>query len=276
MGVLDDLKKQAAEQKAREESEQQRREQRLAFYREQIKPRLESIYSYLHEFTEQLNYVTPDIPVTYELPEKRMLPELSQKNYVVKVDSSENISSVTLRFSCEAEGTLFIQEDEKGKFEKLKDFLYQHKLNYHTRQHKDEQQAVVGGDVTIEKKVPVLFQFDADIDNSCILLWIRNFEKLGTRKIILLPSQVHEQFLDDLGRYILRRSDTFMKLELAEEQRDKIREKIERDKAQKEQEMLIEEQRRLEEEQRAEEQKLVSRLKKQVKKIYGKATKDNP
>lgn len=276
MGLLDDLKKQAADQKARELSEQEQREQRFAFYKEQIQPKLANVYSYLHEFTEQVNYVTPEIRMSYELPEKRVLADLSQKKYAVKIDSSENTRSVMLRFFCEDDGELLVQEHEKRKFEKFQDFLFEHTLRYQSRPYKDDKRDVIGGEISIEKRVPILFQFDADVENSCILLWIVNFETLGKRKITLLPEQIDESFLDELGRFVLRQIDSFMALDLADAQRDRIREQVEQDKAEKEQEMLIREQERLEEEQRAEERKLVSRLKKQVKKIYGKTRSDDP
>ncbi|GMQ83585.1 MAG: hypothetical protein BMS9Abin06_0320 [Gammaproteobacteria bacterium] len=276
MGLLDDLKKQTADQRAREEAEQDEKAQRESVYREQIKPKLEQICSFLHEFSEHLNYIKPDTRVNYELPGKVVLDDLLQGNYSLKSDSRDTMTEIVLKFYCQAEGSLFIDTVEKDRFDRLKEFLYQNRIPYQTRNHKDSKQNVIGGEISVEKKVPVVFKFSADIDNSCIALWIRNFGSLGTRKFILFPGQISEQFLDSLGCYVMHETDSFIKLEMQDDQRLRIREKLEDEKQNLEQEIIIAERVRLEEEQQESQRKLLFRLKEQVRGIYGKVRKDAP
>ncbi len=276
MGLLDDLKKQTADQRAREEAEQDEKAQRESVYREQIKPKLEQIFSFLHEFSEHLNYIKPDTRVTYELPGKVILGDLLQGNYSLKSDSRNTMSEIVFKFYCQAEGGLFIDTMEKGRFNRLKEFLHQNRIPCQTRDHKDSKQNVIGGEINVEKRVPVVFKFSADIDNSCITLWIRNFGRLGTRKFILFPNQISEQFLDNLGRYVMHETDFFIKLEMPDDQRLRIREKLEDEKQKREQEIKIAERVRLEKEQQESQQKLLFRLKEQVRGIYGKVRKDAP
>ena len=61
MGVLDDLRKQSAEQRDREEAVQQREQEQQEFYQQEIRPRLEQAYTYLNELADQLNYLKPDL-----------------------------------------------------------------------------------------------------------------------------------------------------------------------------------------------------------------------
>lgn len=276
MGLLDDLKKKTADQRARDKAEQDEKAQRESIYREQIKPKLEQVYSFLHEFSEHLNYIKPDTGVTYELPGEVILDDLFQGNYSLKSDSRDTMSEIVLKFYCQAEGVLFLDAMGKEQFNRLIDFLYQNRIPYQTRVHKDSTNNVIGGEISIEKRVPVIFKFTADIDNSCISLWIRNFGCLGTRKFILFPSQISEQFLDNLGRYVMHETDSFIKLEMPDDQRLRIREKLEDEKQISEQEIKIAEQARLEEEQQESQQKLLFRLKEQVRVIYGKVRKDVP
>ena len=190
MGLLDDLKNQTADLKAREQRDREREAQQEAFFRDVIRPRLESIYGYLHQFVEQLNYLQPDISVDYTLPGDIALSGLAQGDYSLKVDSRENMSEVVLRFYCQTEGEVFFAVEHKGQFDKLRDIFHQSRLRYQTRTNKDAKQTVLGGDFTLEKVVPIVFSvYQADIENSSIILWIRNFEDLGLRRFVLPPKK---------------------------------------------------------------------------------------
>lgn len=273
MGLLDDLKKQTAEQQAKEQSARQLKEQQFAFFKQQLQPKLESLYSYLHEFSEHLNYIKPDIRVNYTLKGDITLSNLSQQDYVLKANSRENMSDVALRFHCRGEDTLYIEADNKAHFEQLKDFFYQHRLEYRARATKDERQIILGGDITLTRNVPVLFQFTADIDNGYVVLRIRNFEQLGVRQILILPHQIDAAFMDNLGHYLLREIDTFMKLEIEDEQRSRLQAVLARDKLRKLQETERAEQWQHEEEHRESAQKFGFRFKQQLKNVYTRVRK---
>ena len=272
MGLLDDLKKQSAEQKAKEQSERELKEQQFAFFKEEMQPKLEVIYSYLQELSEHLNYIEREITVSYSLGSNVTFADLRQKDYVLKINSRENISEIALRFHCRGESAMNIKAENESQFNQLKELFFQNRLDYQARETRDERRNVLGGDITVQQSIPVLFQFDADIENGCIVLKVRNFECLGVRKILLFPRQIDEAFLDNLGRYLLREVDTFMQLSMEEEHRNRLRESVEQEKLSKQQELELAEQRRLEEEQK-EKKNLAFRVTQQVKGIYGKVKK---
>lgn len=274
MGVLDELKQKSAEQQARETARREDQARREAFYRDEIKPRLEQLFGFLHEFSEHLNYVKPDIRTSYRLPENFRLQELRQGDYKLKCDSRESMTEIALRFFCQAEGNALIELTEKDRFNSMKEFLYRNRLAYQTRAYKDERHNVIGGQIAVEKKVPVIFKFEADITDSCIVLWIRNFTSLGVQKFILFPRQINDEFLEGLGRFVMREVDSFTKLELPEEQRRMIRAQIETERQAREEEIRQAEEARLKREQEEEQRKLVSRIKEQVRGVYERVKKN--
>lgn len=273
MGLLDDLKKQSAEQKAKEQSERELKEQQFAFFKEEMQPKLEAIYSYLQELSEHLNYIEREITVSYSLGSNVTLSDLRQQDYVLKINRRENMSEMALRFHCRGEDAMCIKAENESQFNQLKELFYQNRLDYQARETRDERRNVLGGDITVQKDIPVLFQFDSDIENGCIVLKIRNFEHLGIRKILLFPRQIDEAFLDSLGRYLLREVDTFMQLSMEEEHRNRLKESVEQENLSKQQELELAEQRRLEEEQEEKKKNLAFRVRQQVKDIYGKVKK---
>jgi hypothetical protein len=273
MGVLDELKQKSAEQQARETARREEQTRRETFYRDELKPRLEQLFGFLHEFGEQLNYVRPDVRASYRLPEDFRLDALSQGDYNLNCDSRDNMTEIAFRLFCKDEGKLLIELTEKDRFNSMKEFLHRNRLTYRTHEFKDERHNVIGGQITLERKVPVIFKFDADIENSCIVLWIRNFASLGLQKFILFPNQINDEFLDGLGRFIMRETDSFVRLELPEEQRLRIQANIERERQAKEEEIRKAEAARLRQEQEEEQNKLVSRLKEQVRGICQRVRK---
>lgn len=273
MGVLDDLRKQSAEQRAKEDAARHREQEQQEFYHKEIRPRLEKIYTYLNELAEQLNYIKPDLKHSYILPGGITLNGLKQENYSTEADSRDNMTKIGFKFYCQAEGEVDFRVEGKKNMDKLNEFMHQCRLRYKTSQIKDDIHTVIGAQVTVENIVPIGFQFNADIENGNIILWIRNFEKLGVRKIMLLPRQVNEGMLDDMGKYIVREAERFMQLDLDEQRKKELQEKIKQDRIRREIELKVAEQIRREEEQKEMESKLSYKIKKQAQEVLGKVKK---
>jgi hypothetical protein len=184
------------------------------------------------------------------------------------------MTEIAFRFFCQAEGNAPIELTEKDRFNSMKEFLYRNRLAYQTHAYKDERHNVIGGQITVEKTVPVIFKFEADIKDSCIVLWIRNFTSLGVQKFILFPRQINDEFLEGLGRFVMREVDSLTRLELPDEQRLMIRAQIETERQAREEEIRQAEQARLKREQEEEQRKLVSRIKEQVRGVYARVKKN--
>ncbi len=273
MGVLDDLKKQSAEQRAREDAQRQREQQQQEFYQQEIRPRLEQVYTYLNELTEQLNYIKPDLKFTYELPGGVQLASLKQENYSMEADSRDKMQQVAFRCYCQSPGEVVFRVEGKKTYDKLNEFMHQCRLRYKTSQIKDDMHNVVAAEISVENIIPITFQFNADIENGNIILWIRNFEKLGVRKIMLLPRQVNESMLDDLGKYVVREAERFMQLDIDEQSKKQLQERIRQEQIRRELELKVVEQMRQEEEQKEQQSKLMFRIKKQAQEVLEKAKK---
>ena len=273
MGVLDDLRKQSAKQREGEDADRQREQERQEFYQQEIRPRLEQVYTYLNELADHLNYVKPDLKFTYTLPGGVKLESLKQDDYGIEADSRDNMKKVTFKCYCHRDGEVQLRIEGKKTVDKLNEFMHQCRLRYKTSQNKDEKHNVIEAEITIENVVPIIFQFVADIDNGNIILWIRNFEKLGIRKIMLLPRQANEGMLDDLGKYIVREVDRFMQLDIDEESKKELQKKLKQDQIRRDLELKVIDQIRQEEDQKEQEGKLSFKLKKQAQGVLEKVKK---
>ena len=93
-------------------------------------------------------------------------------------------------------------------------------------EYRDDRHNLVSALFTVETKVPVAFNFELSEDKSTINLSIRNFEGLGTHLYRFQPEQIDEQFLDQMGRYLLRADNHFVRLEISDDERQKLRQRL--------------------------------------------------
>ncbi|MFO7602405.1 MAG: hypothetical protein R6X06_01170 [Gammaproteobacteria bacterium] len=226
MGLLDELRQQADSIRDSEENQKARAAQLEAWSRAQVRPKLTQIYTYLNELISHLEVVQPDTPVAYPLKGYGTLENLVQANYKLTTDSREDMRRVTLAFSCEAKGTVSFNVEGKPQVERLRELLMVCKLAFTSREYRDDRHNLVSAQFNVEAKVPVLFNFELAENKTTINLTIRNFEGLGTHVYRLQPEMIDEQLLDQMGLYILRADNHFLRLDMSEEERDRLRQRL--------------------------------------------------
>jgi hypothetical protein len=204
MGVLDDLKKQAESTKARQQAEEERREALESFCRTDILSKLSDLYTYLFELSEYLNYVKPEIALTYELEGCVSLDVLRQCAYEINVDSRQNMKKIDFDFPCEGDGEpVAFKVEGKKRAEETIQFLRNTGLTFRHKQRRGGQEALVTAQFVVERKVPVRFGFTANLEQGAIDLTIKNFEALRLLKLQVKPDAITEDYLEKLAKYIL-------------------------------------------------------------------------
>lgn len=227
MGVLDDLRKEAATVKAQEEharsSEQAQREAVL----KKIRPRMQRLYGYLRELSENLNVVDPDVRYDYEVEGFGPLKDLHHQAYRVSTPDNRTVNPVTFHFNCACEGGVKFHVKGKDAAERQRQYMWQHNLRFTSKNLVDGS-----GVFFLETFVPVTFEFEAQPDREAIRLRVRNLEGLGTNTTYFHPDQLNEEFLEEFGKAILRKHNRFAELSgnaLSEEARKRLRQQLAHD-----------------------------------------------
>jgi len=263
MGLLDDLRKQSTDLKKSRADDAAQQAELQAFYKANIHPAMTAIYTHINELVEHLNYVKPEINVPYTLTASGIKKNLKQHSYKITTDSSELMKQIILIFYCTDEEPIEFAAENKKNVEKHIEFLQRHKLQYTSQQYKDDNHEVSYANFKLDSKVKITILIEGDIQNSCIHLKFNNFQDLGLLKRDIKAEQVNEDFLDDMGKYLIRESFNFMKLDLSSKDRQKIQQKIKREELNRKLEMLeIEKQKKREAEEQAKKKKLFGFLSK--------------
>ncbi|MEJ2593159.1 MAG: hypothetical protein P8178_17550 [Candidatus Thiodiazotropha sp.] len=239
MSLLDDLKREAEQLKAEQgaDAEAQRLE---ACYQQRLRPAMLSILHYLSELTEQLKVVDPDVRVDYTLPGIGTVRGLHQEGYVVNADSTENTRTIRLRFQCVDEREREYAVKPKSSADETRDFLETQRMRYAEWPIRDPQQGVVGLNFQLAVKVDVNFIFKADPAQ---------------------PERISEEWLDNLGNYLLRRRKNLYELEITDEDKAAIRQRLEQAQRQREAELEAAILREREEREEARRNSLLGKLK---------------
>jgi hypothetical protein len=267
MSLLDDLKSQAEHIKAKEHARQQAEEDKDRQYREEILPKLEYVYGYLSELAEHLNCIVPDVYVSYDIAGKAKTPDLKQVSYEINVDSRKAMTRIDFEVTCEAEGETAFDIEGKKNIDHIRELLIKSGIKFEFKMKMNDLQVTHSGRFIIKNKVPARLSFIAEPEQGKVVIQLRNFDALGTHRMVIQPAQLTDEMMDRLGRYILREMSDFLQLEISEQDRHQIKEMLEKDRHRRQMELREAEWREQVEQARLEkerEKKLVNRVRKNL------------
>ena len=124
----------------------------------------------------------------------------------------------------------------EDNIKKLFDILASYKIQAKRKDFHDKSYKLTHSDISIEGPLNIAIQFVATDDSSYIQLLLTNFEGPGVVKRNIDLKNVNQDFLDKLGRYILRENSKLFALDISEKDKQVIREMVERERAKREQE----------------------------------------
>ena len=248
MGLLDDLKNQAETLRAQEQQGEGPTGDKTEFYDKEIHPRMMEIYAFLNEMVENLNFIKPETIVEYPIYPGGEKQGFRQGKYNLIIDSPQQIRDIKLTCKAELDKPVKLRVKGEDNIKKLFDILASYKIQAKRKDFHDKSYKLTHSDISIEGPLNIAIQFVATDDSSYIQLLLTNFEGPGVVKRNIDLKNVNQDFLDKLGRYILRENSKLFALDISEKDKQAIREMVERERAKREQEVA--EMERLAEEER--------------------------
>ncbi|MCW8988442.1 MAG: hypothetical protein OQK75_12320 [Gammaproteobacteria bacterium] len=237
MGILDDLKSQSEVQRAREEQEKQRQVDLLKYYQGNLHPKMLQLYTFLNELIEHLNYIKTDIKVLYPMSPDGSMQEFQQADYKVTIDSANEVKEINLRFYCSLKAPLVFEVENSERIQRYTDVLHSYRIGFDRTDNKNSNYELISAKFKVVGPIPVNVILQGDVATSSIHLILNNFEKAGASKHTFKERHITEEFIDNFGKYILRQNPEFLKLEIADEHKEIIRQNIQADLKQRQQEL---------------------------------------
>jgi hypothetical protein len=249
MGLLDDLKNQADSLRAREQQDEGGSGGKTQFYEKEIHPRMKEIYDFLNEMVENLNFIKPETIVQYSIYPGGEKQSFRQGKYKLIIDSPQQIKDIKLTCKAELDKPVKLRVKGEDNVKKLFEILASYKIKAKRKDFNDKSYKLTHSDIVIEGPLNISIQFIGSDDSSYIQLLLANFEGPGVIKRNIEANNINQEFLDKLGRYILREDTKLFALDISEQDKQAIREMVEKERAKREQE-IAEMERRAEEEEK--------------------------
>ncbi len=265
MGLLDDLKNQAETLRAQEQQGEVSSGDKSQFYEKEIYPRMKEIYDFLNEMIENLNFIKPETIVNYPIYPGGEKQSFRQGKYQLDIDSPQLLKDIKLTCKAELDKPVKLRVKGEDNIKKLFDILATYKLQARRKDFNDKSYKLIHSDISIEGPLNISIQFIGSDDSAYIQLLLTNFEGPGEIKRNIDLKNINQDFLDKLGRYILREDNKLFALDISEKDKQAIREMVERERVKRQQEIAEMERRAAEEEKEREQNS--SGLRKLFKKI---------
>jgi len=239
MSLINNLRQQALNKQAEEEARAKKQAELLQYFRQYTQPRLLRLYRTLHELVNHLNYLNKDLWVEYPLSPAGHKVPMRQADYKVTIDSLDNTQDITFYARCSGKMDVLYKIGDPTVLEKHVQYFKHYNIKYQSRSYQNEYHQIVGADISIKTELPVRLQFQADIENQCIKLTLVNLPVLGSTLLKLRPHAMDDKFIDDLGHFILREKDDFIRLDISDIEKEHIRTLVEHDQRQRDWEIRI-------------------------------------
>lgn len=261
MALLDELRQASEVAREKEQLEKESAHRLREIYDKEVNPRIERIYNYLKELELHLNYLKPDIRVDYNISGYGTLADLRQTGYHMEKGRKEVLKKVQFSFRCESGEELTFSVEGKKKLHAIMEEMDRAGIRYGCKRDRGGNNEVIGADITVEAVVPVSFEFKGELETSAIVMTIRNYEDLLWQQSYLNPQQVDDTFLDELGKYIVRKENDFLKIDLPNVEKAYFQRLVREARIERQKELFLADEREKDELEMNKKNSLVARLK---------------
>lgn len=227
--LLDELRFEASQVVHDQESTAERQERLSQAIQEVISPSLGRIYDYLNQFRQHLKVLQPEI--TIDLPVRGLgtCVDLNQQGYMLRSGETDSLNSVVFSFKLKRRNPCTLSFNYPGDAAALLSSLKEGGLVFAKTTISAQNTPNQSLRLEIVGDIPVRFEFKANDKSGTIDLIICNFDEVGTQKHTLQAEHINDELLDQLGRYILRRDNTFLVNDVSWGYRQRLRQRLEAD-----------------------------------------------
>ena len=237
MGLLDDLKNQADNLQAKEQQDDGLSGEKAQYYEKEIHPRMTEVYKFLNEMVKNLNIIKPETIVNYPILPGGNNQPFRQGDYKVIADNHQQMKEIKLTFKAELAEPVSLRVKGEDDVKKQIELLASYRVHNERKDIKDNNFKLTHSDFIILGPVNITVQFVGDVEASSIQLLLNYFEGPGLAKRNLDVKNINQDFLDKLGRFLLREDNKLFSLDISEKDKQAIREMVQKERVKREQEI---------------------------------------
>lgn len=244
MGLLDELEQEAAKLRGNAQPEDDAQATRGQVWREQLQPAAEKLGQYLAQLASRLEAAKRRIRFAYVVPGYGNVVAYAEPPFQCK--AVPGAGQLDVEFSMAAQVASaecpIVMAETPGRVRLLQGLLQQRQLAGLSEEVKNANGEVVSGRFQARGKILINLHATASAESGQLKLVFSNVEDFGALTRVFAPDAVNDEFLDSLGRYLLRATPGFGSQGLAAELREKLKQQVQRDQSRREWEARLAEQ----------------------------------
>jgi len=229
MGLIDDLLKEAQHQQADVDSVQANNEKREEKFQSLVQPKMVTIFNFLSDLIANLNLIKSKVFVSYPIKEYSIMRDMLPSDYKVFCDSRKVMMSIKFSFMYSSDSRVRFEVENKIYIDRISEFLDLHRVSYVCHKNKDNRHNVTNATFSVDSVVPVKFEFSSNLESNNIVLNITNFNGFNSDRFVIGCEDIDSQYLEEIGKYILRRETNLFGGKISQKELDDIRNKLKND-----------------------------------------------
>jgi hypothetical protein len=188
------------------------------------------VFNFLSKLSENLNLLNSKVFVSYPIKDYAVMRDMLPGDYKVIVDSRKLMQNIKFTFMCSSHNRVRFDVENKLYIDRISEYLDSHHISYVCHKNKDSRHNVTNATFSVDSMVPVSFIFTANLNSENIILNINNFNGFNSDRFVIDCDDVNPEYLEDLGKYILRRDSELFRTKISKEELEDIRNKLKKDK----------------------------------------------
>jgi hypothetical protein len=205
VGLLDDLKRQAEELKARDVD----RAETLRANAEAVDRALRHAFKYLNEMSQQLKLVKLPCPFSYELPKSGVISGLAFRDFSADYRTKhfmdkDYFGEVILVARGHADRVLSIKKSPE-EMDRFRDTLWQYNLVHKSEQFRDARRMVTHENFEVNCEVPLQARFEGDHENGRIKVSVKNVGGFAIDVFRLTAQELTDHAIEEFAKYFIGR-----------------------------------------------------------------------
>lgn len=242
MGLLDDLKKEAQVVRLAQSVPAHTGTTRVDELSATAIPALRRIYRCLQELVDHLKVLQRDVPLAFKIPGVGDMSGFVQENHEVSADPSAP-TVVTFRCTLRYIKRAPLEVKNVGSITQWVDASRRQGLQVKVLRASDPNAAQQRATVSVEAPIYSTLQFQLDPEAGALQLFSRNFDELLERRQFFNPTQVTDDWNEELVKFVMRQPHRFLVHEVASDIREYLRRRLEWEKLKRDAEPLPQESR---------------------------------
>lgn len=203
MGLLDELRSEATQQKVSDARSRVLGERRTSEAEVKLRPRMVALHRYFKEFIDHLSVINPEVTTRLEVADFGVVTSLKQESYRFWTEQPDDPTRFTFGFTASSKQRPQIRLTQVVADKLLADL-------------KKQNIPCVAGQVdsghttlVLQPQIPVLFEFKMDVERETVRLCLRNYERLGTLNYAYEADEITEALMEQLGLLVLGKPNRF-------------------------------------------------------------------